>query len=135
MMVFVGTIAFVWLFAELGRALLEVVDRSGFSSIPFDGVVQHKAGEIMVGAPLFLVALFGYVRSKENLFAFANRMQIVMIVGGLLNGIAWYSLRTRESLDSFFRTWCLILLVVGLFGSQIAGWLIAKSKQKTNGTG
>ena len=125
----VGAVAFVWMFAELGRVLLEVVNRSGISSIPLDGVVQHKIGELMVSVSLFLVVLLTYVWSKERLFTFASRMQIVMIVGGLLNGIAWYGLRERESWDSFFRIWCLIILVVGLFGSQMAKWLVSKTKR------
>ncbi len=131
-MLIVGIIMFVWLFAELGRILLEVVNRSGVPSIPFNGVVQHKIGELMVGAPLFLVALLSYVWSKERLVAFADRMQIVMIIGGLLNGLAWYSLRERESWDKFFRTWCLIILVFGLFGSQTAKWLVSKTERISN---
>ncbi len=132
LMLLVGTIAFVWLFAELGRVWSEVVSRAGVSSIPFDGVVQHKIGELMVGAPLFLIALLSYARSKERLFAFANRMQIVMIIGGLLNGIAWYSLRERVSWDSFFRIWCLIILVVGLFVLPTVKWLIGKTKERVS---
>ncbi len=128
----VGAVAFVWMFAELGRVFLEVVNRSGVSAIPLDGVVQHKIGELMVSVSLFLVVLLSYVWSKERLFTFASRMQFVMIVGGLLNGIAWYGLRERESWDSFFRIWCLIILVVGLFGSQIAKWLVSKTKRISN---
>jgi hypothetical protein len=132
LMLLVGIIAFVWMFAELGRVCLEVVNRSGVWSIPLDGVVQHKIGELMVSITLFLVLLLSYVWSKDRLFAFANRMQIVMIVGGLLNGLAWYSMRERADWDSFFRIWCLIILVVGLFGSQIAKWLVSKTKRIFN---
>lgn len=132
LMSLVGTIAFVWIFAELGRVFLEVINRSGISAIPLDGVVQHKIGELMVSVSLFLVVLLSYVWSKERLFTFASRMQIVMIVGGLLNGIAWYSLRERESWDSFFRISYLVILVVGLFGSQTAKWLVSKTKRISN---
>ncbi len=128
----IGAVAFVWMLAELGRVLLEVVNGSGVSAIPLDGVVQHKIGELMVSISLFMVVLLSYVWSKERLFTFASRMQIVMIVGGLLNGIAWYGLRERESWNSFFRIWCLIILVVGLFGSQIAKWLVSKTKRISN---
>lgn len=132
-MLLVGIAAFVWLFAELVRAFLEVVNRFGMAAIPLDGVIQHKVGELMIGAPLYLVALLGNRWSKEKLFALANRTRIVMIVGGLLNGLAWYSLRERETWDSFFRIWCLILLFVGLFGSQIARWAVRKAKEKASG--
>jgi len=132
LMSLVGILAFGYMLAELGRVFLEVVNRSGVSAIPLDGVIQHKIGELMVSVPLFLVVLLSYVWSKERLFTFASRLQIVMIVGGLLNGIAWYGLRERESWDSFFRIWCLIILVVGLFGSQTAKWLVSKTKRISN---
>jgi len=125
----VGILAFGYMLAELWRVFLEVVNRSGVSAIPLDAVIQHKIGELMVSISLFLVVLLSYVWSKERLFTFASRLQIVMIVGGLLNGIAWYGLRERESWDSFFRIWCLIILVVGLFGSQMAKWLVSKTKR------
>lgn len=131
LMSLIGTAAFVWLFAELVRVLLEVVDRSGVSSIPSDGVIQHKVGELMVGAPLFLIALLGNVWPKGKLFALADRTRIPMVVGGLLNGLAWYSMRERAGWDSFFRAWCLVLLLVGLFGSPIAKFVVSKAKEKS----
>ena len=131
LMLLVAIPAFVWLLAELIRVFLEVVNRSGLLSVPFDGVIQHKVGELMVGTPLFLILLLSNKWSKERIFALANRTQVMMIVGGLLNGLAWYSLREREAWDSFFRVWCLILLFVGLFGSQIAKWLVSWSKERT----
>ena len=127
----VGIAAFVWLIAELVRVFLEVVNRSGISFTPLDGVVQHKVGELMVGAPLFLVALLGNIWSKEKLFALVSRTRGMMIVGGLLNGLAWYSMRERVAWDSFFRIWCLVLLFVGLFGSPIAKWVVSKAKEKS----
>ena len=131
-MLLVGMAAFGWLFAELVRVSLEVVNRFDISSIPLDGVIQHKVGELMVGAPLFLVALLGNIWSKEKLFALSHRTRIVMIVGGLLNGLAWYSLRERETWDSFFRIWCLILLFVGVLGSRIAKWVVTKAKETSS---
>ena len=123
--------AFVWLFVELIRVFLEVSNRSGVASVPFDGVIQHKIGELMVGAPLFLIFLLSNKWSKEKVFTLANRMQIIMIIGGLLNGLAWFSLRERETWDSFFRVWCLILLFVGLFGSPIAKYLVSVTKKNS----
>jgi hypothetical protein len=58
----------------------------------------------------------------------ATRTRILMAVGGLLNGLAWYSLRERYAWGSFFRVWCLILLFVGLFGLQIAKWVISRAR-------
>ena len=131
-MLLVGIAAFGWLFAELVRVSLEVVHRFGISSIPLDGVVQHKVGELMIGAPLFLGALLGNIWPKEKLFALSHRTGIVMVAGGLLNGLAWYSLREKETWDSFFRIWCLILLFVGVFGSRMARWMVSKAKVKSS---
>ena len=129
LMVVVGVPAFIWLLVELVRVLLEVSRRSGFSSVPFDGVIQHKIGELMVAAPLFLILLLSNKWPREKVLALANRTRLMMIAGGLLNGLAWYSLRERMTWSSFFRVWCLILLFAGLFGSQIARWVINKSSR------
>ena len=131
-MLLVGIPAFIWLLAELVRAFLEVVNRSGLSSVPLDGVIQHKVGELMVGTPLLLIFLLSTVWPKERLFALINRTRVIMMAGGLLNALAWYSLRERESWNSFFRFWCLIILLVGLFGSQIAQWMVNKTPEKSS---
>ena len=130
-MVLVGIPAFVWLLAELLRALMEVVNRSGILSVPLDGVIQHKVGELMVGAPLFLILLLSNKWSKEKILALTNRLRVVMIAGGLLNGLAWYSLRERAAWNSFLRVWCLVLLCAGLFGAQIVGWVVNKAKEES----
>ena len=129
-MTLVGIPAFGWLLAELVRAFLQVVNRSGIWSVPFDGVIQHKVGELMVGAPLFLILLLGNKWSKERTLALASRSQGLMILGGLLNGLAWYSLREKDAWNSFFRIWCLTLLFVGLFGSQLAKALVRWGKER-----
>ena len=130
-MALAGVPAFVWLLAELARAFFEVVGRSGIASVPFDGVIQHKVGELMVATPLFLVLLLGG-RWPERALALARGTRAVMIVGGLLNGLAWYSLREREAWHSFFRVWCLVLLVVGLFGSRMAVWAVNETRRRNN---
>lgn len=133
LMLLVGIPAFTWLLFELIRVLLEVVYRLGISFVPLDGVIQHKVGELMVGAPLFLILLLSNKWSKENILSLVSGTRIIMIIGGLLNALAWYSLRHRESWDSFFRMWCLVLLLVGLFGSQIARWLVNLSRERVAG--
>ena len=134
-MALAGIPAFIWLVAELIRALLEVEARSGISSAPLDGVIQHKVGELMVATPLFLLILLINKWPEERIFSLADRTRVIMIVGGLLNGLAWYSLREREAWGSFFRMWCLVLLFVGLFGSRIARWMASREKESTPGTG
>ena len=129
-MTLIGFPALIWLLAELIRVFLEVANRSGIVSVPLDGVIQHKIGELMVGVPLFLVCLFSTKWSKDKIFTFINRMQIVMIIGGLLNGLAYFSLRGRETFDRFFQVWCLLLLIVGLFGAPFARWFVNKTIEK-----
>ena len=133
LMLIIGIPAFIWLLFELIRVLLEVIHRFGAAAIPLDGVIQHKVGELMVGAPLFLILLLFNKWPKDKIFTLVNRTRIIMIIGGLLNGLAWYSLRHRESWDSFFRVWCLVLLFVGLFGSQIARWIVNLSGERVVG--
>jgi hypothetical protein len=130
-MALAGIPAFIWLLIELIRVFSEVVNRSGILSVPLDGVIQHKVGELMVATPLFMLLLLSNKWSKERIFALANRSRIIIIVGGLLNGSAWYSLREREAWNSFFRIWCLVLLFVGLFGAQIVKWLVSRAKERT----
>lgn len=130
-MALAGIPAFIWLLIELIRVFSEVVNRSGILSVPLDGVIQHKVGELMVATPLFMLLLLSNKWSKERIFALANRSRIIIIVGGLLNGLAWYSLRERAAWNSFFRIWCLVLLFVGLFGAQIVKWLVSRAKERT----
>ena len=129
-MVLAGVPAFIWLAAELVRVSLEVWGRSGVWSLAGDGVVQHKVGELMVAVPLYLLLLLANRWPVDKVSALANRTRIVMIAGGVLNAVAWYSLRDREPWDSFFRIWCVILLLVGLFGSQIAKWVTARTRPR-----
>jgi len=129
-MALIGTPAFIWMLAELIRVFSEVTNRSGVSSVPLDGVIQHKIGELMAAVPLFLILLLTNIWSKEKVFTLINRTQVVMIIGGLLNGLAYFSLLGRETFDWFFQVWCLILLVVGLLGAPFAKWFVSKTKEK-----
>ncbi len=130
-MTLIGIPAFIWLLVELARVFLEVTNRSGVSAVPLDGVIQHKIGELMVATPLFLILLLSNKWSKEKLIALIKRTQIVMIIGGLLNALAYFSLLGRETFDWFFQVWCLLLLVVGLLGAPLAGWFVSKAKEKS----
>ena len=130
-MTLIGIPAFIWLIVELIRVFLEVVNRSGVSAVPLDGVIQHKIGELMVGVPLFLILLLSNKWSKEKIFTLISQTQIVMIIGGLLNGVAYFSLRERENFDWFFQVWCLILLIAGLLGAPFAKWFVSIAKEKS----
>ncbi len=123
----VGIIAFGWMIAELLRVLFEVKDRTGLSAIPFDGVVQHKIGELMVSVPFVAILALSNLWAREKLFSFIRRTRFIMITGGLLNALAWYSLREKVEADSFLRIWCLIIFVFGLFGSWLLLWMVSRT--------
>lgn len=115
-------IAFGWMIAEVFRVFFEVSNRAGLSAIPFDGVVQHKIGELMVGVPFAAVLALSNLRAREKVFSLIGKTRVVMIAGGLLNALAWFSLRERFEADSFLRIWCLLIFVFGSVGS----WLLIR---------
>ena len=126
-MAVVGAAAFVWLVWELVRVWMEVAASGGLAAVPMDGVIQHKVGELMVGGPLFAILLLANVWSGERVARLISRLWPVTIIGGLLNAAAWFTLRERMEWDSFFRTWCLLLLVVGLLGGPIVRSIVARA--------
>ncbi len=125
-----GIIAFGWMIAELLRVLFEVKNRTGLSVIPLDGVVQHKIGELMVSVPFVAILALSNLRAREKLFSFIRRTRFIMITGGLLNALAWYSLREKVEADSFLRIWCLIIFVFGLFGSWLLLWMVSRTNNE-----
>lgn len=125
-----GIIAFGLMIAELLRVLFEVKNRIGLSAIPFDGVVQHKIGELMVSVPFVAILALSNLWAREKLFSFIRRTRFIMITGGLLNTLAWYSLREKVEADSFLRIWCLIIFVSGLFGSWLLLWMVSRTNNE-----
>lgn len=57
-----------------------------------------------------------------------KQVRVIMIMGGLLNALAWYSLRERVEADSFMRIWCVIIFVFGLTGSWLLSWMVKLTK-------
>jgi hypothetical protein len=125
-----GAIAFIWLFAELVRVLRQVIAQQGAVGIIIDGVIQHKIGEILVAAPLFLLTLLSDKWSKDKLLRLVSYTEFVMVAGGLLNALAWFNLGEQEDWTSFFRIWCLVLFVTGFFGAFIGRWFVRKAKSR-----
>ncbi len=118
----VGVVAFGWMIAELVRVVLEVANASGFRSLLMDGVVQHKVGELMVGIPFVTILALSNLWAKERVRSLIRGLAAVMLVGGVLNAIAWYSLSDRIAAGDFLRIWCLIIFVFGLTGP----WLLTR---------
>lgn len=126
-LIVVGIVAFGWLITELLLVFFDVKSRSGLAAAAFDGVIQHKIGEIMVAVPFFAVLVLSNLWSPEKISSLIRRTRLVMITGGLLNALAWYSLREKVEADSFLRIWCLVIFVFGLVGS----WLLSRMLNRT----
>ena len=126
----VALIAFGWMIAKLLRVFFEVKSQSGLSAIPFDGVMQHKIGELMVGIPFVAILDLSNLWTREKVFSLIRQTRFVMITGGLLNGLAWYSLGEKVGADSFLRIWCLVIFVFGLVGSWLLSWMVNRTKNK-----
>ncbi len=126
----VALIAFGWMTVELFRVFFEVKSQSGLSAVPFNGVMQHKIGELMVGIPFVAILALSNLWTREKVFSFIKRTRFVMITGGLLNALAWYSLREKVGADSFLRIWCLIIFIFGLVGSWLLSWMVKRTKNE-----
>ncbi len=126
----VALIAFGWMIAELLRVFFEVKSQSGLSAVPFDGVMQHKIGELMVGIPFVAVLAVSNLWAREKVLYLIRRTRFVMIIGGLLNALAWYSLREKVEADSFLRIWCLVIFVFALVGSWLLSWMVNRTKNE-----
>lgn len=126
----VASIAFGWMIAELFRVVFEVESRSGLSAVPFDGVVQHKIGELMVGIPFVTVLALSNLWAREKVHSLVSQTRLVMITGGLLNTLAWYSLREKVGADSFLRIWCLVIFIFSLVGSWLLSWMVNRTKNE-----
>ena len=124
----VGTLAFGWMIVELVRVLLEVGNERGFQAVPLDGVIQHKVGELMVGVPFVSMLALSNLWPKEKVRALIRRSVLVMVTGGLLNAVAWFSLRDRLPPGDFLRIWCLVIFAFGLIGA----WLLARMLERVN---
>lgn len=128
----VGVAAFGWMIADLLRVVFDIKNRVGLSAIPFDGVIQHKIGELMAAVPFVAILALKNVWVREKIVSLIRQARIVMITGGLLNALAWYSLRERVGADSFLRIWCLIIFVFGLVGSWLLSWEINRTKREVD---
>src|SRR5687767_1935695 len=125
----VGTVAFVWMIAELVRVVFEVGNQSGLAAVPLDGVVQHKVGELMVGVPFVSILALTNLWSAAKIRLLIRRSVIVMVVGGLLNALAWYSLRDRVAASDFLRIWCLIIFAFGLSAPWLLYWIVNRTSK------
>jgi hypothetical protein len=122
----VGIVAFGWMIAELVRAFFEAPP--GLAAVALDGVIQHKVGELMVGIPFVAVLALSNLWPPERTRLLIKRTRFVMIAGGVLNVLAWYTLGDKFLAGSFLRIWCLVIFVFGLAGPSALTWMAGKMK-------
>lgn len=120
--------AALWLGAELMRAMLEVERTRGYTELLFDGVVQHKVGELLIMFPILCVLLALNRRSEEQMMRAIDGVRWMILAGGVLNGIAWLSLADRAVPTSFLRVWCSVLLVFSIFAPRVLKLIVAQEK-------
>jgi hypothetical protein len=115
-----------WMGLELLRVGWKLAESQGFAAMLTDGVVWHKIGELMVAAPFAWLAIMSNQWPVDKLQTFFSRTKWIMIAGGVLNGIAWLTLRYRVD----WHIWCLILLIWGTVAAPLFGKYIITLAQK-----
>ncbi len=108
------SLGMAWMFYELLRVGRGIMEASGIAAVFSDGVVLHKIGELLIAGP-FVIGLFlpmFWQREDRDPTRILTAVRIALLVGGLLNGVAWLSLRYRVD----WHPWCLILLAWGVVG-------------------
>lgn len=120
--------AALWLGAELLRVMLEVVRTRGYTGLPLDGVVQHKIGELLIAFPILCVLLAIARHSEERIMRAVDGVRWIILAGGVLNGIAWFSLADRAAPTSFLRVWCLALLAFSVVAPRVLKLIAAREK-------
>ena len=115
-----------WMGLELLRVGWSILETKNFAAMITDGVVLHKIGELMVAAPFAWLAIMSSQWPVEKLQTFFTRTKWVMVAGGVLNGLAWLTL--RDIVD--WHVWCLILLVWGTVAAPLFGKYVIKLAQK-----
>lgn len=129
-MLIIGFVGFGIMFYELVKVFTGVVNNEGVRFVPLDGVIQHKVGELMIFVSFFSILLFSKIWTKERVFALADKIKFVMLIGGILNGLAWLTVSDKLAWSHSFRLWCLFLLIFGQIAAPIAKWLAGKDIRK-----
>lgn len=75
-----------------------------------DGVIQHKIGEFIIFIVLMSIVIYSKSHTKEAVLQLSKKLYPFIILGGVLNLIAWFDVVDRAS----WHIWCLILFVVSL---------------------
>ncbi|MEM8906315.1 MAG: hypothetical protein AAGD05_00600 [Bacteroidota bacterium] len=87
----------------------------GFSNgwLPFllDGTLQHKLGEVLLWIPFYYIGLSTFHQTQSDLLQRILSFRWSMLLGGILNLIAWWSLRH----DVWWHLFCWVIFFWGLF--------------------
>lgn len=128
-MIALGLFGFGWMFTELVKRILVVSNQSSISFITFDGKTQYGVGELILTLSFFSILLMTKVWVKEKVFSLSRKLRFLMILGGLLNGLAWFTTSSEENWNGLFRMWWLFLFVFSIFATPIANWMVSNTKE------
>jgi len=124
-MVVVGACGFGWMGTILADRIALITIDGGWRAVVGDGRIQHGVGELMATVSFFAILVSSKVWPLHRVLALSARLRGVMVVGGLLNGLAWYS-TSAEAWNTVLRLWCLCLLGFGFMGASSANWLVTR---------
>lgn len=101
--------------------------KSGAIGLLMSSTMQHKVGELLIGAPLFMTALMRQVWPAERLLANLKAARPLMLIGSVLNILAWFgSLAPWTDVN---RLWFPFLVVVGVVAPPLLIRLLGKGNE------
>lgn len=89
---------------------LKISKATTIISVLLDPMIHHGVGEIMIAVPILLVVIAPYYFVHEAVFQKVAKLRYIILVGGLLNGRAWFFV--QDTME--WHYWCLILSVISL---------------------
>lgn len=99
--------------------------RNGAMGLLTSSTMQHKVGELLIGAPLFMTALMRQVWPAERLVANLKAAWPLMLIGSALNILAW--LGSAAPWSDVNRLWFLFLVVVGVVAPPLLLRMLGKN--------
>lgn len=123
-----GILVLIWMITFYQ---LKISKATTIISVLLDPMIHHAVGEIMIVVPILLVVIAPYYFAYKAVFQKVAKLRYIILVGGLLNGRAWFFV--QDTME--WHYWCLILWVISLVFffslSKIVRFLFAsKDKEK-----
>jgi len=114
-----GALALVLFFLTCIRHLRRLGISDGLQPYVFDGTIQHKVGELFLWIPFYFIGLATFHKTKSELEQMIYRFAPLMFLGGVLNLISWFSLKSVV----IWHPFCWVVFFWGLFAVPLCKWL------------